>query len=86
MKEAGTAHWITPNTGADNSSGFTALPGGFRFSIGSFNNVGDHGYWWSSTESGAAGAWDRFLYYNYGNARRYSRDKDSGFSVRCVRD
>jgi uncharacterized protein (TIGR02145 family) len=50
MKEAGLAHWVTPNTGATNESGFAGLPGGYRKGDGTFVNVGSYGYWWSSTE------------------------------------
>ncbi|MBI5044211.1 MAG: hypothetical protein HZC10_10380, partial [Nitrospirae bacterium] len=86
MKEAGTAHCITPNTGADNSSGWTALPGGYRLSDGTFDDVGYYGYWWSATEYDAAYAWDRGLYTYGASAGRYYTDKLDGFSVRCVRD
>ena len=52
MKEAGTANWVSPNTGATNESGFSALPGGRRHVIGSgyYENMGYSGYFWSSTE------------------------------------
>ncbi|MBK8503743.1 MAG: fibrobacter succinogenes major paralogous domain-containing protein [Saprospiraceae bacterium] len=53
MKEAGTAHWNSPNTGATNSRGFTGLPGGLRIFNGTFSALGNVGYWWSSSESGA---------------------------------
>jgi uncharacterized protein (TIGR02145 family) len=86
MKEAGTAHWITPNTGADNSSGFTALPGGFRRGNGSFNGIGGSGHWWSATEFDAASAWYRSLYYDDADADRDSNSKSYGCSVRCARD
>ncbi|MCD4726645.1 MAG: hypothetical protein K8R46_03215, partial [Pirellulales bacterium] len=86
MKEAGTSHWNSPNTGATNSSGFTALPGGYRGSSGSFGYLGRYGYWWSSTEYSGAGAWARHLTYGYGRVRRYGYDKAGGFSVRCLKD
>ena len=47
MKEAGYEHWIAPNTGATNSSGFNGLPGGVRGKI--FSNLGDGGEFWSTT-------------------------------------
>jgi uncharacterized protein (TIGR02145 family) len=86
LKEIGTTHWFSPNTGADNSSGFTALPGGFRGDNGTFNNVGYYGYWWNSTVLNATNGWYNGMYYNYNNI--YSSDgvNNCGFSVRCVRD
>ena len=86
MKETGLTHWLAPNTGATNSSGFTGLPGGFRGLNGSFGNVGNFGYWWSSTEFNTSNAWLRYLSYNDGSINRYSNDKNYGFSVRCLRD
>ena len=78
--------WNSPNTGATNSSGFTALPGGLRFNDGVFYYLTDDGYWWSSSVSSASTAWYRnLLFYNsfiYRNL--YSRTY--GFSVRCCRD
>ena len=50
LKEAGFTHWSSPNTVATNESGFTALPGGFRWSSGYFYFVGYNGLWWSSSE------------------------------------
>lgn len=87
MKESGTTHWISPNTAADNTSGFTGLAGGYRGTSGPFGNVGSNGYWWSSSENDLYAAWFRFLKYdnslvgsNYGSKTSY------GFSVRCVKD
>jgi len=85
LKEAGTTHWLSPNTGATNSSGFTALPGGYRDTNGSFLNLTYHANFWSSSENGS-NAWYRNLYYNNAQVYRYSYDKSSGFSVRCLRD
>ena len=50
MKEVGTIHWLSPNTGAMNESGFTALPGGIRTVSGYFQGMGSAGRWWKSTE------------------------------------
>ena len=85
LKETGTM-WRSPNTGATNSSGFMALPGGTRDSWdGSFYNVG-YGYWWSSTANGATYAWDRGLGYDVIKVGRDAQTKQNGQSVRCVRD
>ena len=87
IKESGTTHWYSPNTGADNSSEFTALPGGVRNYFGPFTNFGYYGYWWSATEYAAGNAFNRYLFYNSGYAARgYSAGDFNGFSVRCVRD
>ncbi|MBK9042941.1 MAG: fibrobacter succinogenes major paralogous domain-containing protein [Saprospiraceae bacterium] len=86
MKEAGTLNWASPNTGADNSSGWAGLPGGFRDSGGAFDFVTDYGYWWSASESNWPLAWFRYLFYNLGSLDRYDAYKGSGFSIRCLRD
>ena len=86
MKEAGTVHWIGPNTGATNLSGFTGLPGGYCDNDGTFDDVGSFGYWWSTTGSVDSSAWYRVLKYNDDEAHRFSYFKMLGFSVRCVRD
>jgi uncharacterized protein (TIGR02145 family) len=85
MKEAGLAHWNTPNGGATNESGFSGLPGGYRYYDGAFD-VGGDGNWWSSTEYNTADAWSRILIAFNGNVYRYGISKGSGFSVRCLRD
>lgn len=75
------------NLSANNSTGFSALPGGYRYySDGSFYFLGNFGYWWSSTESDGSFAWYRFLNYNYANVIRDYYVKSYGFSVRCLRD
>ena len=86
MKATGTSLWNAPNTDATNSSGFTGLPGGFRYLYGSFNYVGNYGYWWSSSETGTAYTWIRVLYYNNGTAGRGDANRTFGCSVRCLRD
>jgi len=86
LKEAGTAHWASPNSGATNSSGFSALPGGYRYYNGYFYYIGSYGYWWSATETAASGAYYRYLFYDYSDLSRNSYFKSCGFSVRLVRD
>jgi uncharacterized protein (TIGR02145 family) len=76
----------SPPWDGSNSSGFSALPGGFRdFSSSYFSYLGSGGYWWSSSPN-VWNAWNRNLYSGYSYV---ARDYDSvryGFSVRCVRD
>lgn len=86
LKEAGTTHWADPNAGANNESGFTALPGGYRYFNGYFYNIRSYGDWWSSTEYDSGNAWYRCLSYGYSSVYRYFNFKSMGFSVRCLRD
>ena len=102
LKSMGTTFWNSPNTGADNSSGFSGLPGGLRLGNhtipsfassyvgppGSFVYVKDRGYFWSATSSSTLGrAYARIL-----NASNLSLNEDSfsrlaeGQSVRCLKD
>jgi len=70
------------------TSGFTALPGGFRYTYltRNYEDRGYYGYFWSSDESGAHPAWARKLSYGHSGVLRNSRSKSQGLSVRCVRD
>lgn len=86
LKEAGTVHWSSPNTGATNSTGFTGLPGGYMGDAGSSSNINLQGYFWTSTSAGAT------------NYIRYLRSGDANFtessafvlaggaSVRCIKN
>jgi uncharacterized protein (TIGR02145 family) len=86
LKETGTIHWRSPNKRATNSSGFTALPGGFRNSNGIFHDIGIYGGWWINTETSAAKAFYRGLVYDHGTAGSGESLKADGFSVRCLSD
>jgi uncharacterized protein (TIGR02145 family) len=87
MKVTGTTYWQSPNTGATNSSGFFALPGGARNIDGSFYSVRKSAVFWSATENGASyDAWYRVLYNNdSGVYSNYTR-KSHFASVRCLKD
>jgi uncharacterized protein (TIGR02145 family) len=86
MKEIGTTHWVSPNTGATNSSGFTALPGGYRLLSGDFSSMGNVALFWSATEGDTTTAWSRSLLNVNAQVYRSNFSKQNGFSVRCVRD
>ncbi len=87
LKEVGTTHWNSPNTGATNESGFSGLPGGFHYTlIGSYHKIGDAAYFWSSSVSNYDNAWHRSLHNVYSNIYRNDNHKRFGYSVRCVRD
>lgn len=85
LKESGTAHWLTPNTGADNSTGFTALPGGSHYTNGGFYLNGKYGWYWSSTVNSTTSAWHEYFQYNSQAIFRTSGSKSLGFSVRCIK-
>jgi uncharacterized protein (TIGR02145 family) len=86
MKSTGTLYWQSPNTSADNSSGFSGLAGGSRNNNGAFGNFGYDGYWWSSSENNTYSALSRLMNYNNGNTYSTNANKSVGFSVRCMRD
>ncbi|OYT17433.1 MAG: hypothetical protein B7C24_02660 [Bacteroidetes bacterium 4572_77] len=82
MKETGTTHWNSPNTGATNTSGFNALPG----DGGPLHSLGYYGYWWSSTEDSGSSARSRRLGYDSNRVGRSNSSKTFGFSIRCLKD
>jgi uncharacterized protein (TIGR02145 family) len=86
LKEAGTMHWESPNTGATNAKGFSALPGGTCGGLFHFYDIGKIGYWWTSTSSDATNAWTRTMYSFNTDASNYEGQKKLGFSVRCIKD
>jgi uncharacterized protein (TIGR02145 family) len=88
LPESGISHWVTPNDGATNSSGFTALPGGYRQEEGGFVNINDDDFWWSTNTSTTqiTKAWSRGVNYNYPYVYNDFYLKSFGFSVRCLRN
>jgi uncharacterized protein (TIGR02145 family) len=88
LKEQGTVHWESPNTGASNDYGFSALPGGYRtgLSSGSFYTRTYYGWWWSSTEADSIGARARVMTYDASELVSGKGLKKNGYSVRCIKD
>lgn len=87
LKEVGTTHWASPNKGATNESGFTALPGGSRSNTGSFTLVllYNASQWWSSSEINP----NIVIYHmNYGSTgvTRIEWEKENGLYIRCIKD
>jgi uncharacterized protein (TIGR02145 family) len=78
--------WLSPNTSATNSSGFTGLPGGYRDFTGTFGFIGGYGFWWTSTDLTLANAYYRLLSYSAAYITRTGNSKQLGLSVRCIRD
>ena len=86
-KMKSTTGWNSPNTGATNSSDFSALPGGYREGTnGPYNYVGLLAGWWSSSAFNSSNTWDRHLGYDYTRLNRFGRDKRFGLNVRCIKD
>ena len=88
MKVSGTNYWFSPNTGASNESGFSALPSGWRF-VDHFTDIGRFAFWWSSSPwldiyhaaTRSISYSDRVLYNCCSNP-----EKNSGLSIRCIKD
>ena len=86
LKQSGTTTWISPNTGATNSSGFTALPAGYRYyTSGAFLNMGYSTYFWSSSFS-SPNALGRYLSYSNTSFGSISTSPVFGVSVRCLKN
>jgi uncharacterized protein (TIGR02145 family) len=87
LKSASSWNWNddkgTSGNGTDDF-GFSALSGGFGYSIGGFNYVGYYGSWWSSTEGDASYAWTRFMGYNIKYVVRDDNGKTNLYAVRCL--
>lgn len=89
LKEAGTTHWAPPNTGATNSTGFTALPAGSLDDFNTFHGLGEYLHWWTSTENTPpdGNVFYRHLHYNWTKSRRFNDSpKTVALSIRCLKD
>jgi len=87
LKEAGTTHWDSPNTGATNNSGFTALPTGERrANNGGFQLIRRIGQWWSRSATSSTASWLRRLNYDNITFASVNLTKSRGVCVRCVKD
>lgn len=91
IKETGFAHWRSPNSGATNESGFTALPGGGRANVlagnGTFVSMAEDAVFWTSTERTINDAWSSYASYNKTNIQNnYAFFKTNGHSIRLVKD
>jgi uncharacterized protein (TIGR02145 family) len=80
-----TSGWSDGGNGTDDY-GFSALPGGGRFTDGIFWDVGTRGYWWSASEFDANFTWDRRMYSDRSLVTRFYWFRGFGISLRCVRD
>jgi uncharacterized protein (TIGR02145 family) len=86
LKETGTEHWFSPNAGATNETGFTALPGGIRNNSGEYVYTGSSSTWWTPDEYDTNNIYVYTISYNNSVIVRHLDKKYMGFSVRCMRD
>jgi len=77
--------WTYPNTGADNRTGYSAIPGGFRYAHGEFSNFGENAYLWSRTEANLNSAFVRYMFYDNETVYKGMNSKKHAFSVRCIK-
>lgn len=83
LKTTGTSLWADPNI-ADNSTGFSAVPGGLRFGYGTYGYIGSFGAYWTSSEYSPTYALYRLFKNNEKALTRASALKNNAYSVRCV--
>jgi uncharacterized protein (TIGR02145 family) len=89
LKETGTIHWLSPNTGATNETGFTALPSGMRYNDGTngiFKEFGSYGDWWSTTEHSLTDADGFYTGYTLDDVSGFTQSKYNAYAVRCLKD
>ena len=85
LKETGTTHWNSPNTGATNETSFTALPSGVR--VGEvFSGIQFFGNWWSATEREFITSWLYSTSCDHSGLTRESVIKRTGYPVRCIKN
>lgn len=86
MKEAGYVHWNSPNTGANNLSGFTGLGTGYRYHDGNFYSIKVITYYWTSEEISESGGYYALLFYDHAMLYQSDSDKHYGSSLRLIKD
>jgi uncharacterized protein (TIGR02145 family) len=86
LKEAGTTHWFSPNTGATNQSGFTALPGALRDYTGTYYDLRYYASFYTCSPSTDSDAWSRHLNAEHAEIYRFNYHRRFGLSIRCVKD
>ncbi|MCK9612787.1 MAG: fibrobacter succinogenes major paralogous domain-containing protein [Bacteroidales bacterium] len=87
LKETGTTHWESPNTGATDTYGFCALPGGWASLGDEYTGIKYYGKWWTSNLSGDDYTWIIMINYSMGSIEVLKDwSYEAGLSVRCVKD
>jgi uncharacterized protein (TIGR02145 family) len=86
LKDTGNIFWNSHDQEATNSTGFTARPGGIRWDLGQFSDLGIRGRWWSTTEYNSSNVWNTSMSSSYKRVTGSLDDKNNGYSVRCIKD
>lgn len=86
MKEAGTSHWLEPNTAATNSSGFTSRGSGYINYLGEYKDFKAFAGYWTTMQQAPNHAYFRGFLFNSGVSDNYAVDKHTGLLIRCVKD
>jgi uncharacterized protein (TIGR02145 family) len=84
LKETGLVNWLTPNTGATDEVGFTALPGGLRDLMGTFSGIGNAGNWWTSSVFDTQSSFSLSMNSGTTETMKIPQSKNAGLSVRCL--
>ena len=84
LKSTSTTYWKNGNDGATNSTGFSALPGGYRDSIGTFSNIHNCGYWWASSAFNATEGQCKIMRNDTASVASAGISRNFGCSVRCI--
>ena len=85
MKSTGNTFWSNLNSDADNTSGFSALPGGYRSGTAAFSYISGSAFFWSATENINDARYRDLNDFN-GQLRSFSTSKAAGSSIRCLKD
>jgi uncharacterized protein (TIGR02145 family) len=80
-----TYGWFNGGNGS-NTSGFTALPGGFRYDFGLFSHIGFYDNWWSTSDDGYSAAWFHAVLHDLSGVRRGNPPKKNGLYIRLIKD
>ena len=83
LKETGTLHWQSPNSGATNGIGFNGLPAGYSYPA--FTYMSQHSGFWTSSEDGV-NAWARDIHFDSQSVTNGYCQKTDGLSIRCLKN
>ena len=85
LKARATSYWFTPNDGANNESGFTAIGAGIRRNDGGFQGINVDASFWSSTDLTSLSAGTMTLHYFSDGVSTGVNHKNNGLAVRCIK-